>query len=475
MKKTLTLAVALCACASVFAGGLNTNTNQNAAFLRQMSQEAIIDINGLYMNPAGTVFLSEGSHLNVSFQNAKQSRDITTTFPLFGYNAGDPGNMTHKFEGEALAPVIPSFMYSYNFGNWNLFGSMALTGGGGKCEFDRGLGTFEALYAGTLYSSVAQKLAQVNDAYGTDLKFAGYSMNAYMKGKQYYFGLTVGGAYKVLDNLSVSAGLRGVYAICNYNGWVNDLQVYTSSEYAAVSPQVAAVKSQVDAGIAQEIANSTLELNADQTGLGFTPIIGIDYRINEHWNVAAKYEFKTRLRLENKSEMNAFASAMAQTNATLGQFADGTKIAADIPSFFAAGVQYSPIKPLRLQTGFHLYGDKKATQYGDKQKNIDNNTWEMTAGVEYDLCKWVTASCGWQTTQYGLNDAYMNDLSFVTNSNSIGLGVNVYITEHCSIDLSYMNTMYDDRKVTVATAAGDKTDLYERTNRVLGIGFNFQF
>ena len=51
---------------SAFAGGLMTNTNQNASFLRQMSQDAIIDVTGMYANPAGTAFLEEGFHLSLN-------------------------------------------------------------------------------------------------------------------------------------------------------------------------------------------------------------------------------------------------------------------------------------------------------------------------------------------------------------------------------------------------------------------------
>ena len=87
------------------AGGLLTNTNQNASFLRQMSQDGIIDITGLYANPAGTAFLSPGLHLSLNIQSAKQSRDITTTFPLFATNTANP-QATHRFEGDANAPII---------------------------------------------------------------------------------------------------------------------------------------------------------------------------------------------------------------------------------------------------------------------------------------------------------------------------------------------------------------------------------
>lgn len=497
MKKTLVAALATLTVAPAMAGGLNTNTNQNAAFLRQMSQEAIIDISGLYMNPAGTAFLAPGGHISFSIQNAKQSRDISTTFPLFAMNQSKTGT-THDFEGKAYAPVIPSIQYSHNWEKWSINANFALSGGGGKCEFDEGLGSFEALYAGQIYSNVAaavgnqlaqgyaaqaipqymaagmtleqaqaavagpaKEYAQAHLAETMGQAYQGYSLDAYMKGRQYYFGLSVGATYKVLPNLALFAGLRGVYATNNYNGFVQDV-TYTVQ------------------GVSTD-AKSDLALNTDQTGFGWTPMLGIDWKINDQWNVAAKYEFKTRMRLENKSEMNEFAAQTAKTNAELGQFADGTKIAADIPSFFAVGVQYKPIESLRLQAGYHLFGDKSATQYGNKQDLIDGNTWELTAGVEYDVCKLLTLSCSWQKTAYDLSDAYMNDLSFVTSSNNFGVGARVNLAEQWSLDLGFMYTNYEDR--TVDTVAGTlpsgqqliKSDTYSRTNRVFGLSVNYKF
>ena len=483
------------------AGGLVTNTNQNAAFLRQLSQEAIIDITGLYMNPAGTAFLAPGAHVSFNIQNAKQNRDISTTFPLFAMNTNNP-NATHEFKGEAYAPVIPSIQFSYNWEKWSINANFALGGGGGKCEFSQGLGSFEALYAGQLVqlvpSAVNDKLGMVlpgqiiqgiKDAgvpqayaeqlvstlkYGTYM--SGYSLNAYMKGRQYYFGLSLGATYKVMDNLALFGGLRAVYSTNNYNGYVEDVKAkYVYNYEVPAKPELGFPGVNGGDHGEQDLSSNSLTLNADQTGWGFTPMLGIDWKINDYVNIAAKYEFKTRLRLENKTEMNDFAAQQAKSNATLGQFADGSKIAADIPSFFTIGIQVSPIKELRLQAGYHWYGDKSATQYGNKQELIDDNTYEVTAGVEYDVCKWITLSAGWQSTNYGLSDAYMNDLSFTTNSNSWGVGARINITEKWNIDLGFMQTLYKDREVKVKTAAGDKIDIYSRTNRVLGIGLNFSF
>lgn len=80
MKKLLSLVAFMACTLTATAGGLLTNTNQNAHFLRQMSQEAIIDINGLYANPAGTAFLNDGFHLNLNYVITQQSRDTRATF-----------------------------------------------------------------------------------------------------------------------------------------------------------------------------------------------------------------------------------------------------------------------------------------------------------------------------------------------------------------------------------------------------------
>lgn len=473
-NKFLAASAAAVMTSSAWAGGLVTNTNQNASFLRQLSQEAIIDINGMYANPAGIAFLAPGAHVAFNIQSAKQNRDVTTSFPLMAYSHNHANNPSKKYHGNALAPIIPSVHFSYNWEKWSVNSSFALTGGGGKCEFDEGLGTFESLYSASIYSGIVSQLTGNLMAAGYDAAttktiatsaYQGYKLNAYMKGRSYYFGWTVGGTYKVLDNLAAFVGGRLVYATNNYNGWVEDIAGYYTNPATGATVEV-------------DLNSNALSLNTDQTGFGFTPMLGVDWKMNDQWNFAAKYEFKTRLRLENKSEMNDYTKAMSESNATLGQFKDGSKVAADIPATFFAGAQYAPIEALRFNVGYHWYGDKNATQYGDKQDKIDNNTYEFTAGAEYDINRWVTASCGWQITRYGLSEEYMNDLSFVTNSQSYGLGARVHISDKWSIDLGFMQTLYQSRDITTSNFLGsglDKTDHYKRTNRVFGIGMNFDF
>ena len=455
------------------AGGYLTNTNQNAAFVRNFAQEGTITLTSIYANPAGGAFLSDGWHLSLNSQTAFQKRNIETTFPLFQRNVNNP-EQTHRFEGEAIAPVIPSFTVSYNHNKWSLSAHFAIVGGGGKCEFDNGLGSFEAAYSAVLEQKVPSALPLllmagliekgIDPIQATALaatgRYDGYSLNSFMKGNSYYFGLQVGGTYKFLDNLSGFVGLRGVYATCNYNGAVNP-----SISYSIPAAGVSGTEALNNYGIA---------LNCDQTGFGVTPILGIDWEINKHWNISAKYELPTKINLKNKSEINiASDEVKAQAASILGQFEDGKKVREDIPGLLACGVQYSPIEKVRLSTGYHLYFDKSSKKYNDKQKLIDHNTHEILFGAEYDICKLVTISASWETTLYGQSDAFMNDLSFNLTNNMVGGGVRLHPSKYFNVDLGYMCTFYNKREVMTPTPVGPKTDVYERKNHTFGIGFNF--
>ena len=470
--------MAFAAVSNAFAGGLLTNTNQNAAFVRNFALEGKTELTSIYANPAGGAFLENGWHLSLNSQTAFQERNIDTTFPLFQFNT-ENNNPTHRFEGKATAPLVPSFTVSYNKDKWSISAHAAIIGGGGKCEFDNGLGSFEAAYSGVIMQKMQTPgLLQGLLAQGLMLKgtpqaqaeaiaktgqFKGYSINSFMKGRSYYFGLQLGGTYKFLDNLSGYVGLRGVYATCNYNGAVNPSVTYSLPA------------ANIEKGTAP-LNNYGIELNCDQTGFGVSPIVGIDWKINDHWNVSAKYEAQTVIKLKNKSEINiASDEVKAQAASILGQFKDGEKVREDMPALLALGIQYSPVEKVRLDAAYHQFFDKDSKKYNDKQNLIDHNTHEFIVGAEYDICKLITISGSWEYTRYGLSDEFMNDLSFSLSNYMFGGGVRINATKKLSFDLGYMCTFYNSRNVTTMTAAGPKTDHYDRKNHTFGIGVNYDF
>lgn len=491
MKKTTIVAALALASTTALAGGLNTNSNQNAAFLRNFAQEGQITLTSIYANPAGNVFLSPGWHLSLNAQTAYQQRNIETDFPLFRLNTKD-ATTPHKFKGTAKAPIIPSFSVSYNQPKWSVSAHFAIGGGGGKCEFNDGLGSFEALYSGLLAQKIpaavqgivngtlnqtfmgmgmpaaqAQGTANALAATGT-YKMTGYSLNSFMRGRNYYFGLQLGGAYKFTDNFAGYIGVRGVYANCNYNGYVQDVKANYSYNVPA-NPGAGFPGTQGEG--TRDLSDYTLTLNCDQTGFGITPIIGLDWEINRHWNVAAKYEAPTKMNLKNETETNDFAKmVMAQGGSVLDRFADGGHDREDLPGILAIGAEYRLNEKVRFDGSFKTYFDKNAKKFNDEQDLVDKNTYEVALGAEYRCCKLITVSASWQRTKYGMSDAGMNDISFPCSDNSLGLGVRIHPSKYFNIDLGYMHTFYQDRTVM---GANGKTDKYSRENNVAGIGFNF--
>ena len=115
MKKLLLISAAtLIVSNSTFAGGILTNTNQHAAFLRMLSRGATTEIDGALSNPAGLAFLpKDGFHVGLSIQSAYQTRNIDASFMTYnGVSATGPTVSDKPFEkyyeGTAAAPVIPS-------------------------------------------------------------------------------------------------------------------------------------------------------------------------------------------------------------------------------------------------------------------------------------------------------------------------------------------------------------------------------
>ncbi len=496
--KTLCLALAVLAGAETMqAGGLLTNTNQNIAFLRNPARDAAIGIDGVYSNPAGVAFLGEGFHFSLNLQNVHQTRTIDTTFPTFVFNHNNPGSQTHTFEGKADAPILPSIQAAYNKDRWSFQFGFAITGGGGKCEFEDGLGSFEKVVGGMVY----QNAPKVNSLYQT-LAAAGipgmaehamgnqYAYDSYMRGRQYYFGFTLGAAYRLSDHLSVYGGVRMLYGNSNYYGYVKNIQVEhidngvsnmvnASQHFTELAAQLNQYSGMMEAmgnqQAAQQLAAAAqgstalgtatqdIELNCDQVGWGIAPIIGIDYKVG-NLNLAAKYEFKTRMRLKNK----AANSLSAESIELLDKFKDGEKVAEDSPALLAVGAQYSILPSLRVMAGYHHYFDVDTKQY---LKDVQSDTNEYLLGAEWNINDIVEVSAGGQRTIYGNTDKGMNDISFTVNSWSYGLGVGVNVAKNVKINVAYFQTLYEDYNKVTETGQ----DCFTRSNRVIGIGADFKF
>ena len=542
MKKIVcALAAVLFSMNAVFAGGILTNTNQSVSFLRNPARDAAIGLDGVYSNPAGVAFLSDGLHLGFNWQYAHQTRTITSTNSLFALGLKNNGQATKEFEGVANAPIIPSLQAAYNKNNWSFQFNFSVPGGGGKCEFDKGIGSFE-----TVVGAIANRLIGVSTGLNQSISqlgasvpnVTGYDVDGYMKGKQYYFGFQVGAAHKFNEHLSVYGGLRLLYGTASYEARLNNIRVMngntgmTLPEYfmgvtnglTTAGNNLAALSQQVKDGIQQYVAGymaagmtqeqamqqpavqdlvakgqqlqasgaqlqataeqlegsaatlapytNGVNLKSDQTGWGIAPVIGIDYKTGP-FNFAAKYEFKTRMRMKNNSDLKE-ASVISATN----KYVNGTSVPEDSPAQLALGAQWSVLDNVRLNAGYHHFFDTDAHWYEHSEKLLDGGTNEYLAGAEWDVNDRLTVSGGVQFTRYPLTDEYMNDMSFVVNSWTFGLGLEYKVSEKVKLSAAYFQTNYEDYNMNTPEQNMEALGLnipagknsFTRTNRVVGVG-----
>ena len=473
------------------AGGILTNTNQSIDFLRNPARDAAIGLDGVYSNPAGVAFMPEGFYLGINWQYAHQTRTIECNNPLFALGKKNNGQSTKTFEGIADAPFIPSIQAAYNKGNWSLQFNFSVPGGGGACEFQDGLGSFESVVGG-----IANQLKP--------LGATGYDMDGYMQGRQYYFGFQLGAAYKVTKDLSVYGGLRVLYGTATYKAKISNIMVNTANGYLdfgsflqGATTTVDAGISKVNAGIAQyqaagvdvpaelttqlaQLEGTKQSLNSlqkysqgvnllcNQSSVGVAPVIGIDWRVGK-FNFAAKYEAKTEIHMKNESTVNE-ASEIPAVN----KFRDSEKIDEDSPAQLAVGAMWNISDDFRLNVGYHHFFDKDVKWYNNTQDLLGGGTNEYLAGVEWDLTDKLTISGGGQITRYQLTDEYMNDMSFVVNSYSLGFGFNYKAADNITLKAAYFQTNYGhyDRVTSTEPLISDS---FTRTNRVLGIGCELNF
>lgn len=417
MKKLLLISAAtLIVSNSTFAGGILTNTNQHAAFLRMLSRGATTEIDGALSNPAGLAFLpKDGFHVGLSIQSAYQTRNIDASFMTYnGVSATGPTVADKPFEkyyeGTAAAPVIPSLFAAYKKGEWTISGFFAITAGGGKASFDDGLPMFDASAMAGIFQEGLK--AEKPTVITPDM----YDITSAMDGKQYIYSLQLGLSYKATEWLSVFGGGRMNYFTGGYKGFLNAIVKGTDTNLLP------------------------LALDCDQTGWGLTPVIGVDAKLGK-LNIGAKYEFKTNLNIENNTKNLQYPPSAKDM---VAPYEHGVNTPNDIPAMLSIAAAYEFLPVLRASVEYHFYDDKNAGMANGKQKYLTKGTNEYLAGIEFDVTKQLTLSCGGQITDYGLSDNYQSDTSFSCDSYSLGVGAKIKMNKHLNLNVGYMWTNYED-------------------------------
>lgn len=541
----------LCVPVLVQAGGLMTNTNQSASYIRMPVLDAVIGPEAVYYNPAGLAFLPDGLHISVSNQTISQKRTIKSTFP---------GMNQSEFKGTVSAPLFPTAYATFKKDRFAVSLGVNPIGGGGSALFEEGLPSFE--------QQVAVLPPTLNAA---GIPTSDYAFETRFDAQSIFWGVQANATYKVNDFLAVAAGVRYVRANNTYEGYLRDItinpnlsnhpqlhglsMIYNGSMVSAptffntlagllneqaaplnalatslqgiigmgggdllltqvpgLSPteiamihgglvqigypddpanlrvnqihalyqgaydQFMATKAQMESS-AQLTENKAV--NVQQTGASIAPIVGLNLRLSDRINLAAKYEHRTALKVKNNT-----------TTDDLGVYPDGLEIANNLPSMLSLGGEFGITEKLTISTGVHYYFDKSAS-YGkikewtmqdgqlspifyDNDEIIDNNFWEAGLGAAYQINRNLLVSAGYLRTQTGVNDLYHSDMSHSLSTNSIGAGLRVQFTDLLAINLGGLYTQYVSNTKNFTLGNISYAETYDRTNLVFAVGLDIR-
>ena len=445
MKKLVILTAAvLFLMNSAIAGGILTNSNQSAQFVRMLSRNASTDIDAVYFNPAGLVKMDDGFYLAFHNQSIFQTKTIENLFPLLN---------TASYTGDVAAPVFPSFFANYKKDKLAISFGFGPNAGGGSAEYKTGLPSFE--------TSIAQLPALLTSM---GVPTTAYSTDLYFKGTSVFWGFQLGASYAFSEIISGSLGFRYISAINTYDGHINDIMI--NPQHPLINPSggfMPASNFFTAAGLTTyATATADKEVDVKQTGAGFTPIISVDITPDEKLTIAMKYEFNTKLELENET-----------TEDGTGLFPDGDKFRNDIPAIFTAGVDYKILPDFKLSTSYNYYFDKNSKRSGIDE--IDKNYYEIAFGGQYDISEKVAFSAGIMHSQTGVGSGYQTDLSYSLSSNTVGLGGEFKVSKKLTVDLGFLYTMYEDgEKEITYSGIGTFKETYDKNTVIFSVGFGYR-
>ena len=206
-RKLASFFIALGFSGVVMAGGILTNTNQSAMYVRMMARDATLGLDAVYFNPAGLSLLNDGFYLSINNQTLGQTRWITSDYSSLNHS---------DYTGKVFAPLFPDLYATYKKGNLAVSLGFMPIGGGGGAKYDKGLPSFEY--------GIANLVPSLN-SFGV----TGYSADINFEGTSVFFGYQANISYKLNDMLSIAVGGRYVTAKNTYSGSIKNIIVTSAA------------------------------------------------------------------------------------------------------------------------------------------------------------------------------------------------------------------------------------------------------
>ncbi|MEE4242276.1 MAG: outer membrane protein transport protein [Desulfopila sp.] len=394
---------------TVLAGGIDNKQNFSAKYVATGSRNAATDsVDIATYNPAGIMFQQDGLSLGVDahyiFKNYEQQ-----------YISVNPPGLVNREQDEPS--LIPALFGTYKSGNWGVFGSFTVSGGGGTVEYENG---------NTITNDIALLLG------GAPLT------NQRIKAESYYLTYALGGSYKINDMFSVAAGVRYLDATKDVKANAN-------------TPTIA--------GAYEE----------DADGWGWMTSVNI--KPSDALLFAIRYESQVDLEFTTKvkgSTNMLGGMVLAALNKTQNAKSDR-----DLPALLGLGASWDVMDRLNLNTSFTYYFEENA-DWGGLEDKVDNS-YDLAVSATYGFLDNLRGSIGYMYTNVGIDAkdfGLTEKMSPVLDAHSFFCGLGYDFSEMITVDLGVMINFYEEE--TGVDAVG-RPVTYDKQNTAIALGVNFKF
>ena len=421
-------------------------------YLSNQAQTGMIDEVSPYYNPAGLSRLDKGKYIHLGLQFAN------------GHEKMSYKGKEHKAILNQLIPNVSLTSVDDNGAYFFTFGGLA---GGGKLEYD-----------GVSGIDVLSDLDQFKP-------LGVYDKGSTLTGKNLYEQATLGRAFTINDQLSVSVAGRIVHGSRNLSGTLNigtnpstaykqaKVQQVTQEVSKAVdaatqgsglsAAQIAAIKQQKTTqaltllqtkmnALQQNGLSGDMDSKREAWGYGFQ--LGVNYKVNDKLNLAARYDSRIKMNFKAKGSENQLQTAdIIGSNIGLStfypQYAINSKIRRDLPAILSVGASYKVTDNYLVSTSANYYFNRHAkmdrvTTFGGHEHGRDyKNGWEIALGNEYKLNDKFTVIGSVNYARTGAKNSSFNDTEYALNSVTLGAGLRYKYDDTLSITGSVAHFIYD--------------------------------
>ena len=421
-------------------------------YLANQAQTGMIDEVSPYYNPAGLSRLDKGKYVHLGLQFAN------------GHEKMSYKGKEHKAHLTQLIPNVSLTSVDDNGAYFFTFGGLA---GGGKLEYD-----------GVSGIDVLSDLAQFQP-------LGVYDKGSTLTGKNLYEQATLGRAFTVNDQLSISVAGRIVHGSRKLSGTLNigtnpstaykqaKVQQVTQEVSKAVdaatqgsglsAAQIAAIKQQKTTqaltllqtkmnALQQNGLSGDMDSKREAWGYGFQ--IGVNYKVNDKLNLAARYDSRIKMNFKAKGSENQLQTTdVIGSNIGLStfypQYAINSKIRRDLPAILSVGASYKVTDNYLVSTSANYYFNRHAkmdrvTTFGGHEHGRDyKNGWEIALGNEYKLNDKFTLIGSVNYARTGAKNSSFNDTEYALNSVTLGAGLRYKYDDTLSITGSVAHFIYE--------------------------------